>query len=425
MVLNMQFQEKQGARRFVTRRSGIHGRGVFATKFIPGGERVIEYKGERISDAESMRRYPDSTHTFLFLLEDDVTIDGGVNGNSARWINHSCNPNCEATEEDGRIFFESIRRIHPGDEITIDYNLYVEARYTQALKREYACNCKTPACRGTFLGNKRGAATADLPKPTLPAADRPEYVNMKRKYWEDMAAAYDDAVFDVLRHDRKEVIRSSIEKMAAPGKSVIDIGCAVGKWLPMLAPAFKKVYALDISAKNLSYAKQRYPEYTNVEFIRGDMSKKESSLPRADTGICINSILTPSRRDRDVFFENLARCIKRAGTLILGVPSLESAMLSTLIAARWRVDPAILNRKLSPDEALRKWNYLREGNVEIDAMPHKHYLREELELLLAQAGFRVTGIQKVEYAWGTEFVSPPSWLKKPAPWSWVVVAKKN
>lgn len=414
-----------GARRFVTRQSGIHGKGVFATRFIPVGERVIEYKGERITDEESARRYPYSTHTFLFLLDEDITIDGGVKGNSARWINHSCDPNCEATEEHRRIYFESIRPINPGDEITIDYNLYVEGRYTEALKREYACRCGSPLCRGTFLGDKRIRASAERPGPALPSGNSPEYVNMRRKYWEEMAPAYDEAVFDVLLNDRKGVIRAAIAKVAAPGKTAIDIGCAVGKWLPVLAPDFRKVYALDISAKNLALARQRYPEYPNIDFVRADMSRKGVKVPRADVGICINAILTPSRRDREAFFANLGACIKKGGTLILGLPSLESAMLASLLAARWRIDPAVLNRKLTPDEALRKWNHLREGNVEIDSLPHKHYLREEVDILLSRAGFRVGTVEKVEYDWDTEFIDPPNWLDKPGPWSWVITATRR
>ena len=143
------------ARRIVTRRSGIHGRGVFATTSIPGGTRLIEYKGERISDEESELRYPDTTHTFLFMLENSEIIDGGRNGNTSRWINHSCEPNCEASEEHGRMFIDSLRHIETGEEITIDYNLYIEARYTAALKREYACVCEMQKCRGTLLASKR------------------------------------------------------------------------------------------------------------------------------------------------------------------------------------------------------------------------------------------------------------------------------
>lgn len=145
----------KSARRIVARRSGIHGRGVFATVGFPGGTRLIEYKGVRMSSEESDDLYSESTHTFLFMLDNNEVIDGGRNGNTARWINHSCEPNCEAAEEDGRLFIDALRYIEAGEEITIDYNLYLEARYTAALKREYACGCGVQQCRGTLLASKR------------------------------------------------------------------------------------------------------------------------------------------------------------------------------------------------------------------------------------------------------------------------------
>ena len=150
----MQTATTKKTRRSIVRRSGIHGRGVFATTFIPGGTRLIEYKGERVTDDE--RDADDaSTHTFLFMVDDELVIDGARNGNSARWINHCCEPNCEAVDEEGRVFIETLRAVAPGEEITIDYNLYLEVRYTAALKRQYACRCGAEQCRGTMLEDRR------------------------------------------------------------------------------------------------------------------------------------------------------------------------------------------------------------------------------------------------------------------------------
>jgi uncharacterized protein len=151
----MDIEKPKAARRIVVRRSSIHGKGVFATTHIPAGTRLIEYKGERISDEDSEYLYTETTHTFLFMLENNEVIDGSRNGNNARWINHSCEPNCEASEEDGRVFIDALSNLEAGDEITIDYNLYLEARYTAALKRQYACGCGTEQCRGTLLASKR------------------------------------------------------------------------------------------------------------------------------------------------------------------------------------------------------------------------------------------------------------------------------
>ena len=87
---------------------------------------------------------------------------------------------------------------------------------------------------------------------------------MKRAYWEKMAPSYQEEIFDVLKEDKKALIRKAIKKYARPEQTVIDIGCAVGKWFPVLSPLFKKVIALDISAENLRIAKATYPHFTNI-----------------------------------------------------------------------------------------------------------------------------------------------------------------
>jgi uncharacterized protein len=144
-------------RRFTVRRSGIHGKGVFAATSIPNGTRIIEYKGMRMSEDAADEKYGDdeSPHTFLFLLDDKTVIDANRRGNSARWINHSCDPNCETNEVDGRLFIDAMRDIRRGEELTYDYKLIVDERYTPALKRLYACGCGARNCRGTILGRKR------------------------------------------------------------------------------------------------------------------------------------------------------------------------------------------------------------------------------------------------------------------------------
>jgi SET domain-containing protein len=153
-------RSKQGTRRrYVVRKSAIHGRGVFALTDIEKGARLMEYRGERISHEEADERYAEehenSPHTMLFAVDDEVVIDATRRGSSARWINHSCTPNCEAIEEEGRIFIETRRPVAAGAELTYDYNLVLEERHTIAVKRAHACFCGTRKCRGTLLGAKR------------------------------------------------------------------------------------------------------------------------------------------------------------------------------------------------------------------------------------------------------------------------------
>ena len=147
------------------RKSTIHGNGVFALEALAKGERLIEYKGLRRTHAEvdaDDAGDVESGHTFLFTLNDDYVIDANYKGNDARWINHSCAPNCEAildeNEEDGsksRVFIEAIRAIKPGEELTYDYGITLVERHTPRLKKIWACRCGAKTCTGTMLKKKR------------------------------------------------------------------------------------------------------------------------------------------------------------------------------------------------------------------------------------------------------------------------------
>lgn len=144
---------------FEIRESPIQGLGAFATRRIRAGTRLIEYAGDRLTPAQADARYPDVPgerhHTFLFAIDDEWVIDAAVDGNDARWINHSCDPNCDAVVDDGRIWIETIRDVKSGEELAYDYRLTLEERHTPAAKRLYPCNCGTARCRGTMLTKKR------------------------------------------------------------------------------------------------------------------------------------------------------------------------------------------------------------------------------------------------------------------------------
>ena len=144
---------------FVVRPSRMHGLGAFAIRPIPAGTRLIEYAGARITPAEADERYPDEpgvAHlTYLFAIDDDIVLDASVDGNAARFINHSCDPNCDAVVEDGSIWIETIRGVAPGEELAYDYAFVLPERHTPAAKRRYPCRCGAANCRGTILARKR------------------------------------------------------------------------------------------------------------------------------------------------------------------------------------------------------------------------------------------------------------------------------
>jgi len=140
---------------FSVRRSRIHGSGVYAARRIRKGTRIVEYLGERISHDEADARYEakgdDDGHTFLFVVNDRVVIDAGVDGNDARYINHSCDPNCETVIEGGRVFIEAVRTIRPGEELGYEYGLTWESTDDPEELANYSCRCGAKTCRGTML----------------------------------------------------------------------------------------------------------------------------------------------------------------------------------------------------------------------------------------------------------------------------------
>jgi len=144
--------------RIQVRRSGVHGKGVYALAPIARGERIIEYTGQLITWKEALKRHPhdpdDPNHTFYFHIDDGRVIDGKYGRNAAKWINHSCQPNCETDEVDGRVFIKAKRAIKPGEELNYDYALVLDGRHTAKTKKEFECRCGSRKCRGTLLAPK-------------------------------------------------------------------------------------------------------------------------------------------------------------------------------------------------------------------------------------------------------------------------------
>lgn len=159
---------------YEVRSSGVAGLGLFARRPIAAGERIIEYIGELIDNAEAERRYDDVRmdvhHTFLFALDDDRCIDGAVGGNEARYVNHSCAPNCEALDDGGRIFVEAMVDIDAGSELFYDYQYIVDERMTRAhVLLLYPCRCGAPTCRGSLA-----MLPPEVPAPAAAQSERPK-----------------------------------------------------------------------------------------------------------------------------------------------------------------------------------------------------------------------------------------------------------
>jgi SET domain-containing protein len=143
-------------RRVIVRRSPVHGKGVFAMHALAAGERMPEYKGE--SPRGEMRCAVTSVKAskatrFFFGLSDGRVIDGSRGGNSARWLNHACAPNCETIEDESRIFIHTLRPIGAGEELFIEYLLATYDPLDEDVRAQYACRCAAVDCRHSMLAD--------------------------------------------------------------------------------------------------------------------------------------------------------------------------------------------------------------------------------------------------------------------------------
>lgn len=247
---------------------------------------------------------------------------------------------------------------------------------------------------------------------------------MHKKFWENISDNYQEAIFDVFKNDKNKTVQNSILKFASPQKSVVDIGCAIGKWLPLLSSEFKKVYAIDFADKYISHAKAKYGRRKNISFITTDITKQTKEIPPCDVALCVNAILVDSDKKRAAFFKGIAKCLHTQGHLILVVPSLESALYSEFMYNQWNLREGIHSNTQATTGILKKYKDLKKGIIELDNTPTKHFLKEELIVCLKNEGFQVLATEKVEYLWKTEFVNPPQWMQSPFPWDWLVIAQK-
>ena len=211
---------------FEVRRSRIQGRGVFATRPIRKGQRLIRYVGQAISHEEADRRYDDRNgrhHTFLFVLDDDTVLDARRGGNDARFINHSCDPNCETVIEDGEIWVEAIKSIAPETELVYDYRFEWDDAYDPDDVRYYACRCGSAKCRGTILRVpvylrptvKQWLAGNDVRKPRKPVRKSAVKKAAKKGAKKVVRKAAKTSAKKSARKATRKVVKKTVRKSAS------------------------------------------------------------------------------------------------------------------------------------------------------------------------------------------------------------------
>jgi SAM-dependent methyltransferase len=242
-----------------------------------------------------------------------------------------------------------------------------------------------------------------------------------REHWDAAAAAFDDEIFDVCGCDRGGVVRNRIGRFASKRKTALDLGCGIGRMLPMLSRSFGTVYGVDISRRCLTRAAGL--RLGNVELVPADITDPRCRLPRCDVVVSVNSILSTDAGDCRRSFALIRRTLKKGGAAIVVVPSLESCLYK-----RSRLIERCQQMRMNPRPYLDEHCRLdipprRQPVIAIGGVPTRHFLREELWAGLAGQGFRDVAIEKVEYRWADEMVVPPLADRPPFPWDWCAVAR--
>ena len=250
---------------------------------------------------------------------------------------------------------------------------------------------------------------------------------MDEKYWNEVAQDYDVEIFSALANDCDDAIASRVTQLGSKHLAACDFGCGVGKFLPMLAANFHHVSAVDISNVCLDQARDNCKDFENISYCKIDLSRNTAKLKKVHFGLSVNVAIMPSEKKRAAIFNTIAKHLYTGGHLLLVVPSLESALYADYRLVQWNLKAGLTAAKAASEvkgAGEEANSSVRQGIVEIDGVPTKHYLEEELSAMFKGGPFAVLLIEKVEYLWTTEFDRPPKWMREPYPWDWMLVLKK-
>jgi SAM-dependent methyltransferase len=247
--------------------------------------------------------------------------------------------------------------------------------------------------------------------------------------WKKAAHDYEGEVLSVFDNDREGKIKALIKRFGTNQGQATDLGCGVGKFLPLLAGNFGKIHACDYSRAMLDSAHTQHGNLGNVTFSACDLRKSPPDSLPSDFVLCVNVIITASLAARQKMWQNLAKAVLPGGHVALVIPSLESALLTRHRLLEWNLrDGQSTQRALrsgfgnkDPDGS----SIARGGILDCAGMLTKHYLQTEISTTAQRFNFDERGVEKIEYRWNTEFHNPPRWMREPFPWDWLAILEKR
>jgi SAM-dependent methyltransferase len=249
----------------------------------------------------------------------------------------------------------------------------------------------------------------------------------EESYWDGVAATYDDQVFNTLENDRNGTIVQYVDRIASRRLTVADFGCGAGKYVSLLSSRFKDVIAIDHSDRLLEIARKKFGKLPNVTFLKADLANPSQKLPPVDAAISMNVLLSPDWQKRANLLKTIAKTLRGGAPLALMVPSLESSLLSISRLGDWNRRSKARHNGVSADaisgaRLMRK--AISSGVIMLEDQPTKHFLLEEIKLLVRSVGLDIESADRVEYSWTYEFDKPPRWMKEPYPWDWILACRK-
>ncbi len=250
---------------------------------------------------------------------------------------------------------------------------------------------------------------------------------MDRAYWDGVAETYEDEIFSVRDNDTDGLIEERIARFADPEHTAADLGCGIGKFTPLLARHFGRVHACDLSEKLLARARRACRSHANVAFFQTDLGAEAHPFEPVDFVLCVNVLIMASLDARLRALRAVTAQVRSGGHLLLVVPSAESMLYTRFRMVDWSLRDGYdcrtaVNENLPRNGSLRG---LYQGIRPIEGVPTKHYLREELQVLLGDHQMEAIEIRKLTYPWTTEFDNPPDWMDSPLPWDWLVLARRE
>ncbi len=252
---------------------------------------------------------------------------------------------------------------------------------------------------------------------------------MDVNYWNSFADKYNEMVTDAFTYGRSNIIAAAIDRYASRKLDAADYGCGPGKTLPFLANRFRKVYGYDFSNRLLKIARERCKKLKNVEIVTADLAASVSHLTMVDVAISLNAAIMPDMDLRLNFLRGMASRLKQGGHLLMNVPSVESLLYSSFREIEWYRRGGRSAKKaerLADVSCISRPRMMAQGVLYRSAEPTKHYLREELIVLVRdEMKLDLIEILKTEYDWKIEMEDNdvPEWMSEPYPWDWLVIAK--